>query len=57
MPETSLPTVWQAPDSTQYAALSFLARYRGDTEPVVAVVSVPIGSIATTGSRCAWVCG
>ena len=31
MPDTSLPSVWQSPDSTQYAALSFLARYRGDT--------------------------
>ena len=31
MTHPALAATWQPPDATQYAALSFLARYRGDT--------------------------
>ena len=31
MIQTELAQLWQQPDPTQYAAMSFLARYRGAT--------------------------
>ena len=31
MTQPTLPALWQHPDPTQYAAMSFLARYRGET--------------------------
>ena len=31
MTQSTLSTLWEQPDPTQYAAMSYLARYRGDT--------------------------